>query len=616
MVRAGLLICLCLIMVMASGLSAQYYYCHDEMIPLSIDSTKVLIKFDNQFSPSSQAALLSQIERITSIVDDNQILDDFVCCSLSAGSGYNDFLDSLDPIAGIYLVEPYYLDQYGYPIPVGEQFIVAFELTLTSSEIDSINAELGAVMDHLIYGFESIYVLRNTDSSGMRVLDLANYYCGMSNTHFAHPEFGMKYELSAYTLYDWYHPQQDHLKKVIGEFNQKSVWDFAGWDNAVTVAVIDDGVMEHEDLPESRILPGYDYINHSNDPTPVGEDGHGMGCAGIIAASHSTTPPVPPYTYSGVASFNPNVDIMPLKIFEGDYEVASNAEIASAFNWAFINGADIVSNSWGKPLCAPVEVIDTAILRLYKDGRNGLGTPIIFSSGNLGDYFAGVGYPACNAFTLAVGAIQLNDERWYYSQYGSHLDVVAPSGDYCLQGDLWTLDRMDYGGFNDLVDSACGMPVSWNCPYFQSNDVDYNCHFGGTSGACPAVSGIASLLIARKPDLHVDSIYRVLKYSAVTDLDWGSIDPPDNYYGWGRVDAYRAMLAITRGDANNDGTVNNSDAVYIIDYIFKGGPEPKPDKRTADANCDADINIGDANYIINYIFKGGPAPQICFEYDY
>ena len=61
-----------------------------------------------------------------------------------------------------------------------------------------------------------------------------------------------------------------------------------------------------------------------------------------------------------------------------------------------------------------------------------------------------------------------------------------------------------------------------------------------------------------------------------------------------------------RGDANSDGFVNVGDAVYIINFIFKGGPAPDPVR--GDANGDGSINIGDSVFIINYIFKGGPPP--------
>jgi len=67
------------------------------------------------------------------------------------------------------------------------------------------------------------------------------------------------------------------------------------------------------------------------------------------------------------------------------------------------------------------------------------------------------------------------------------------------------------------------------------------------------------------------------------------------------------VSAYTCGDANGDGDVNVGDGVYIINYVFKGGPAPVP-VQAGDANCDLKTNVGDAVYIINYVFKGGPAP--------
>lgn len=66
------------------------------------------------------------------------------------------------------------------------------------------------------------------------------------------------------------------------------------------------------------------------------------------------------------------------------------------------------------------------------------------------------------------------------------------------------------------------------------------------------------------------------------------------------------------GDANGDGQVNVGDAVYIIAYVFKGGPAPIPYPIcSGDANCDCQCNVGDAVYVISYVFKGGPAPCEC-----
>jgi hypothetical protein len=64
---------------------------------------------------------------------------------------------------------------------------------------------------------------------------------------------------------------------------------------------------------------------------------------------------------------------------------------------------------------------------------------------------------------------------------------------------------------------------------------------------------------------------------------------------------------IVCGDANSDGQANVGDAVYLINFVFKGGPAPNPLCK-GDANDDDGTNVGDAVYLINFVFKGGPAP--------
>jgi hypothetical protein len=69
-------------------------------------------------------------------------------------------------------------------------------------------------------------------------------------------------------------------------------------------------------------------------------------------------------------------------------------------------------------------------------------------------------------------------------------------------------------------------------------------------------------------------------------------------------------INILCGDANDDGIINVSDAVYIINYVFVPGfPAPDP-LCSADVNGDDIVNISDAVYLINYVFvPGSPAPQ-------
>ena len=62
-----------------------------------------------------------------------------------------------------------------------------------------------------------------------------------------------------------------------------------------------------------------------------------------------------------------------------------------------------------------------------------------------------------------------------------------------------------------------------------------------------------------------------------------------------------------RGDANGDGGINSADIVYLINYLFVGGPAPDP-LEEGDANYDGKINSADVAYVINYLFIGGPPP--------
>ncbi|MGB5107489.1 MAG: dockerin type I repeat-containing protein [Candidatus Zixiibacteriota bacterium] len=64
------------------------------------------------------------------------------------------------------------------------------------------------------------------------------------------------------------------------------------------------------------------------------------------------------------------------------------------------------------------------------------------------------------------------------------------------------------------------------------------------------------------------------------------------------------------GDADNTGIITISDAVYLINYIFAGGPAPVQ-LCLGDADGTGIITISDAVFLINYIFAGGPAPSGC-----
>jgi len=62
------------------------------------------------------------------------------------------------------------------------------------------------------------------------------------------------------------------------------------------------------------------------------------------------------------------------------------------------------------------------------------------------------------------------------------------------------------------------------------------------------------------------------------------------------------------GDADGDGVGPLvDDLVYLVDYIFKGGPAPDP-LYLSDVNGIPGILVDDLVYLVDYIFKGGPEP--------
>ncbi len=63
----------------------------------------------------------------------------------------------------------------------------------------------------------------------------------------------------------------------------------------------------------------------------------------------------------------------------------------------------------------------------------------------------------------------------------------------------------------------------------------------------------------------------------------------------------------TCGDVNNSSYVDIDDAVFIVNYIFSGGPAPDPIE-SGDVNCSGEVDIDDIVYLVNYIFAGGPEP--------
>jgi hypothetical protein len=75
-----------------------------------------------------------------------------------------------------------------------------------------------------------------------------------------------------------------------------------------------------------------------------------------------------------------------------------------------------------------------------------------------------------------------------------------------------------------------------------------------------------------------------------------------------------------RADINHDGTGPDiSDLVYLVSYMFSGGPQPPCEVPPGSGYfAEADINgnmtgpdVSDLVYLVTYMFSGGPAPVPC-----
>jgi hypothetical protein len=75
------------------------------------------------------------------------------------------------------------------------------------------------------------------------------------------------------------------------------------------------------------------------------------------------------------------------------------------------------------------------------------------------------------------------------------------------------------------------------------------------------------------------------------------------------------VMTTLNGDVNGDQAIDISDPVYLINYMYLGGPSPAPlacepftDVHNGDVDGSGSLDITDPIYLLNYMFQGGPAP--------
>jgi len=262
---------------------------------------------------------------------------------------------------------------------------------------------------------------------------------------------------------------------------------------------------------------GADHNNPTEDKDPMDGNGHGTHCAGTVAAVGNNG--------LGVIGVAPGAKIMPLKGLS-DAGEGYDSNLAQCIYYAADNGANVLSNSWGG--YGHSQTLEDAVNDAYSKG-----CVIVAAAGNEnGD--SSNHCPSNLRHAISVSAIDHNNNRsrWNLfkaSNYGEEVDVCAPGG-----GDpTWAYDSEYQHMVADILsvmsaESNITPGLVVGGAYYRS---------GGTSMACPHVSGVAALVLSRHPEFNGFEVRQALR---ITADDLGPVGF-DVEFGYGRVNAYNAV---------------------------------------------------------------------------
>lgn len=265
-------------------------------------------------------------------------------------------------------------------------------------------------------------------------------------------------------------------------------WEVSTGQNVV-VAIVDSGVdPNHPDLRD-RLIPGYNIYDDNDDTSD--RCGHGTHLAGIVAAAADNN--------EGIAGIAYSARIMPVKIMHAGCG-SSYSRMILGIMYAVDHGAQVIVIASG----ATVDVSSLRNALVYARDR---GVVVVAAAGNNNNDVPF--YPAAYPEAICVSGTDQNDNRYSISNFGAQVDIAAPAG----------------GIFSTFWSSAAGSTYV---------------NMGGTSIAAPHVAGVAALMLAYNPRLTVQEIEQSLSAGAddLGEPGW------DIYFGAGRVNAWRALMAV------------------------------------------------------------------------
>ncbi len=267
-------------------------------------------------------------------------------------------------------------------------------------------------------------------------------------------------------------------------------WDVTEGDEVI-IAIVDSGInLQHPEFSD-RLVPGYDFVNKDDDPSD--DLGHGTHVAGIAGAGLNGI---------GTVGVCPQCKLMPVKVLNANNS-GNWGNVAAGILYAVDHGAQVINLSLGATISSMTLVEAVG----YAQDHN---VVVVAAAGNRAQEEPF--YPAALPTVIAVGGTDKSDGHWQTSSYGDFVDVCAPA-------------------------------VSIYSTYYSLQDTSGYAYMSGTSMASPFVSGLAGLLLSRRPDLTVAELTDLLTSTAVDLGDPGK----DKLFGYGRVDAYAALLAANDG---------------------------------------------------------------------
>jgi subtilisin family serine protease len=377
------------------------------------------------------------------------------------------------------------------------------------------NDRRGFTARHRLWGFHLWHTLELDSSADIR--KIISEYQNVQEVEFAEPEY--KKTLlwmpndSQFGKQWHYHNTGQNGGTAGCDIHLPEAWDIAKGNPSVVVAVIDGGIKyDHPDLAANMWRSrGYNFVNNSATIVPFFHSTH---VAGTVAAV--TNNGIGVSGIAGGSGSGDGVRLMSCQVFTA----TSSGGFAQAFKYAADSGAAIAQNSWGYTTVGVYEqaVLDAIDYFNENGGGSVLGGGItIFAAGNSGS--SGQWYPGCYSGVIAVAATNNKDQKSYYSNYDTWVDISAPGGEMSSGTD----PKGVYSTYTSTPDTLYG--------FLQ-----------GTSMACPHVSGVAALVLSYAPGKLSSQDLRNILLTSTDNID--ALNPSYvGKLGTGRLNAFKALVA-------------------------------------------------------------------------